>query len=301
MQPTEEATLQTSNKTAETQQTPNQAPIQMMSPQMMGQQMLTPYPNPMMNSVFIKGQKFLYSTDPLMDLECSNQAVVCQSIDWMEVMTGYETENFYSVFLIDKNGVNKYAFSCEEQSGCCMRNCCPGNCRSFNITIKHRKQFGFQQVEALFAKFIRPFKCTCCCAARPEMLGTFTTGATFGKIIQPYSCCSPRFEVGDDKRIKYIVEISCCQCGYCCSNSCCGMLSETVGNIYSGDDEGLNIPKGTITKKVTFFKSLISDAGTWEINFPAAATPEDKLLLIGCAIMIGYRFTEKRGNDKKEK
>jgi len=58
---------------------------------------------------------------------------VKQKFELLEVVTGFETENKYTVYAWDVSGKNEGIplFKCKEKSGFSNRNCLPGDCRSF--------------------------------------------------------------------------------------------------------------------------------------------------------------------------
>ena len=62
--------------------------------------------------------------DPLSILQIAPQVKIKQTIEWLEVITGYETKNRYIIYA-KINSQNFYLFKCKEESGFCMRNCCP--------------------------------------------------------------------------------------------------------------------------------------------------------------------------------
>ena len=184
-------------------------------------------PNPM---VFVE--------NPLQELAASKVAIIEQQIELLEMITGCETKNRYHVFLQNPYGQKKFLFKCKEESGCCERNCCPSDARPFLMKVKHitgqnQMQEDFQKV---YAEFNRAFKCTCFCLARPSMNATFAKSKVFfGKVVEPFTCCDPIFNVFDkDKAIHFRIRLDCCQCGFCCRNSCCGKLSSVTLNIYEG-------------------------------------------------------------------
>jgi hypothetical protein len=224
-----------------------------------------------------------YTTDSLQILENAPVAKIRQQIEWLELITCCETKNRYDVFAkINEQSI--FLFRCKEQSGWCMRNCCPGNCREFSLKLTLPNQ-------QIFAYLERPFKCTCYCCNRPLMTGKFKDGRKFGKIIEPFRCCSPLFETFDESdSSKYFLEIPCCQCGFCCRGCICGKCSEVYGNIYNNSN--LTTPVGVIKKKEKCIQETFTDANTFVITFPVDATIYDKLNLIAAVLMIDYRYYE---------
>ena len=228
--------------------------------------------------------------DPLEILKTAPTAKIKQQIELLEIVTGCETKNRYDVFA-QINGQNYYIFKCKEDSSWYQRNCCPADNREFNL----RWTLPNQQIFALCDK---PFKCTCCCLQRPEMLCRFKNNQQFGRIKEPWRLCSPFFETYDEADgSKYALEIPCCQCGFCCRNCCCGKCSEVFGNIYKV--ENLSVPVGVVKKKENCIQEMISDANTFIITFPVDATIGDKLNLIACVLLIDYRYYETSGGSNQ--
>ena len=164
--------------------------------------------------------------------------------------------------------------------------------------VNNPADFVIDDYSSYYALFEKPFKCTCCCLARPEMTGR-NTSTNFGKVYEPCTCCDPMFHVMDSKDlIKWKVTADCCQCGIICRESC-GKCSEVIFPIYSGDKTVFEPGKGEgyIKKLFSGMKELISDADSFELSFPVNATPEEKLMLIATVLMIDYRYYEDNGND----
>ena len=73
--------------------------------------------------------------DPIKILEISSIVKIKQQIEWLEMISGCETKNRYLVYA-KINEQNYFLFKCKEQSGWCMRNCYPSDCRESNLNIK---------------------------------------------------------------------------------------------------------------------------------------------------------------------
>jgi hypothetical protein len=169
------------------------------------------------------GNKYIYVPDPMAELAMSTGVLIRQEAQFLEQITGCESPNRYFVFSQSPQGGMKLLFKCKEQSGCCMRNCCPANSREFNMLIKHVKNASNldDNYSAPYLHISKPFKCTCCCLDRPEMLAYFcSTHLSLGKIKQPMNCCDPEFYIYDGNVTKrYTIYADCCQCGLFCKNN----------------------------------------------------------------------------------
>ena len=53
-------------------------------------------------------------------------------------------------------------------------------------------------------------------------------------------------------------------------------------------------PVGSIVKKVANLSELVTSADSYQVNFPADAKPNEKLLLIITTLMIDYQFFEEK-------
>lgn len=81
--------------------------------------------------------------------------------------------NNYSVYATDGQGkvLDKVPalFYIHEKSSCFSRLCLPGDCRGFAIKAKDF-EIRKEKKRGLVAVGERPFKCTCLCLGRPEMI-----------------------------------------------------------------------------------------------------------------------------------
>ena len=252
------------------------------------------------------GMNYSLTQNPLETLKIAASARIIQQVELLEMITGCETKNRYSVFITDTFGMQHYLFKCKESSSCCSRNCCYANARPFKMRVKHitpANQNNDDFAET-FAEFNRPFKCTCLCCNRPEMKGTLkNTGEPFGKVIEPFTCCSPVFYViAQDNSVRYTIYLDCCQCGFYCRNNLCGKLSSVSMKVFEGKTSNFS-GKGIAQIKKTQggLKELVTDADTYDVMFPNDASPEDKLMIIGAVLMVDYRYYEEGPCERADK
>ena len=245
------------------------------------------------------GITYVYVPDPMQELALSTGVLIRQQPQFFEQITGCESPNRYYVFSQSPQGGMKLLFKCKESSECCQRNCCSASAREFIMDIKHIANAGMmnENFQNSFVHVNKPFKCTCFCLERPEMIATFCQGGQLlGKVKQPFTCCDPLFTVTDNAGVdRFFVHADCCQCGIMCSNNFCGKMSEALFNIYG--DAALTSPIGSIIKKVATFSELVTSADSYQVNFPANATPNEKLLLIITGLMIDYQYFEEKAGD----
>ena len=243
-----------------------------------------------------------YCEDPLQILSNVNRAYIFQELEVWEQVTGCEQKNNYNVCVVDPiTQMQYYLFRCKEDSSFCQRFCCSGASRAFSMRCKHiaaDNAFG-EGYNNYFAELLRPFKCTCCCCARPEVSCALKEGnINLGTIKEPCTCCSPVLEIygpGDlgnkDISLRYTILIDCCQVSYMCSSCKCGKCQELECNIYEGKDSDMNRKVGRIIKKVTM-EEFFSKSNTFAIDFPENATSLDRLLMIFAGLFIDYRLFE---------
>ena len=234
-------------------------------------------------------QNFVYVEDPLTELSHCSGAIIRQQIEYLEVLTGCETQNRYHVFLQSPMGL-KYAFKCSERSTCCARCCCAGDCRSLEMIIRH--VISLDQLQGDLAKvFIRcdkPCKIGCCCMCRPVMdVRLADSGVRLGTVREPFTCCDLDSEVYDSVgNLKYEVEGDCCQIGLCC-----GADMEKLASIeFIIKENGRAV--GMMRKLGASFGEFFTKADSYQITFPPNATPEEKMLLIIDGLMIDYQYFE---------
>lgn len=256
-------------------------------------------------SINMFGQQMQIVSDPMIALAQTTVCFVKQHIELLEIVTGCETPNRYSVFAKNNLGQTVLLFKCKEESECCTRTYCRGDSRPFKMKVKHISNPNVDDdFMNTFALFNRPFQCTCCCLARPELTGTYKDefGAQIGKITEPCTLCDPHLDITDSKgNLKYKIHGDCCQCGFCCRSDVCGKCSDVIFPIFAANvtDYNINNKIGAVRKVCSGVAELISDADNFEITFPSDATPEDKLMLIGATLMIDYRYYEENPRDNK--
>ena len=217
------------------------------------------------------------------------------------MITGCEIANRYHIFGQSPQGI-KYLFKFNERSGWFMRNCCPSNLRQFDMNIVHISYVNNMGTELKkdFANAFKPFKCTICCLNRPEIFLSLNDGnKRLGLIKNIFTLCDPEFEIFDENsKLKYIITADCCQCGLIFNNSLFGKLSEVIFNILSPNKNQI---VGTVMKKMANYSEMVTDADSYQINFPQTASPKDKLLIIALGLMIDYQYFETNSSGAKRK
>lgn len=243
--------------------------------------------------------------DPLSMLANAKNAYIEQQIELAEMITGCETSNRYHVYIITHSNELVYLFKCKEQSSCFSKQCCSSDSRPFNMKIRHvscRSDYILDDYSTYWALLERPFKCTCCCLARPEMTAGSKT-SYFGKVYEPFTCIDPYFHIfNSSNNLRWQVHANGCQCGICCRAGVFGKCSEAKFNIFSAEKEKLEDENkdGEIKRLFSgLVQELYTDADNFFISFPLTATPEEKLMLIATTLMIDYRYFEDNGNNDR--
>ena len=178
-----------------------------------------PMPPTAMPPVHFAGITYTYVLDPMQELALSPSVLIRQQPQFFEQISGCESPNRYFVFSQSPQTGFKMLFKCKEQSECCQRNCCSASMREFVMDIKHIANAGAlnENFQNSFVHVNKPFKCTCCCLERPEMIANYSAnGELVGKVKQPFSCCDPIFTIYDNAgTMRYFIYADCCQCGLC--------------------------------------------------------------------------------------
>jgi hypothetical protein len=252
----------------------------------MGPMIPPPYGGPMINTP----QNFVFILDPFQEIAQSYGAIIRQQPSLLEAVTGCQTQNRYHVFLQTPYGV-KYAFKCNEHSDSCARCCLSSNARPLKIDMRH--VVSVQEFDGDLAKIFigidKPCQCACCCFCRPYMdVRLSDNGQRLGHIREPCTCCDIETEIYDaNGHLRYEIHGDGCQMGLCC-----GECVKKLSNIYFEIRQNGSVV-GTFTKLSSNIGEFFTKADSYQITFPANATPADKFLLIIAGLMIDYQNFEK--------
>lgn len=161
--------------------------------------------------------------------------------------------------------------------------------------VKEEKDYSDDSFDDYYFLFDRPCKCTVLCCCRPEIEIKTKNGSVIGKVVEPFTCCSPCFKIYNAQGIiTYSVLVNCCQCIYLCNckTKCSiGKLYDGKFEIYDGDYT-TGTPVGFIEKKSKGCAQMVSVADSYLLRFPPKASSEDRISLLAAAIMIDYRYYE---------
>ena len=244
-------------------------------------------------------------------------AVISQAPQYLETFCPCEFENEYNIYAGDRKNPNakmdegNKIFSCKEHSTCFQRYCCTADSREFNVELcfkemNYNPTAGNYSTEwKPFVKMYRPYKCTCCCLARPEVEVTYIENGQkrrLGRILNNFTCCDYSFKIyeGDSTSHLYRVNASCCQCGIICKCPC-KPCREVDFELY-GNNKGKEELIGSIRKVWGgLIKELFSNASNFTILFPNNSTWEQKALLLCTMMFIDFRYFENSEHEDKNR
>ncbi|CAH1776139.1 unnamed protein product [Owenia fusiformis] len=214
-----------------------------------------------------------------------DQILVHQQVELLEVVTGFETQNKYEI----KNSMGQQVYFAQEESGCCMRQCCgPGRGFTMHIT----DNLGQEVIRCR-----RPFKCCagCCWCASAEccaytLIVETPAGEVLGTVRQACSPWTPKFTIMDanDQTI-FDVKGPCC----ICVGPCCTWDQEFV---VTQPDSGHEV--GKVSKQWSgLVKEMFTDADNFGISFPMDLDVKIKAVMIGAVFLIDLMYFQKRNNN----
>ena len=221
-----------------------------------------------------------------------SDVMIKQKMEWLEVVSGCETENRYHVYGFDPLTQQKKAklFKCREKSDWCSRQCLSGSCRPFKMNISTIKPNGEQEP---FLQMERPCRCTFLCFNRPEVhVNLVENGRTeyLGKVIDPFRWCNMEVDTYDHvNEIRYRIYGSCCQLGTFCRCPCdpCQTFNFDVRSA-TGD----NLSKMQ-KKSKGCIEAHYTDADNFNLNFPKNITAGDKVMLMCAVLFLDFRHFER--------
>ena len=203
----------------------------------------------------------------------------------------------------EKEGEAYYLFDSKDLSPTCSHNCCPNQAKSVKMEIG---SYGIGKgIRQRFAIFEKPYRCAClflcACCTRPTFNIFINEGnEKIGYIREIRIACDPTLNVFSKyDTLKYTISGSCCQCGYCCKDLCCGMCNSATFSIYNGADDKKEKPEGTISKIKFSGNKVKPDYEQSTIVYPIQASCEDKVLILAAALFIQILYFQNINNTKR--
>jgi len=207
-----------------------------------------------------------------------------QSVDILEIITGFDVQNRFKI----NNNLNQRVYFAQESSSTLMRLCCGPN-RGFTYRVTDNNQLEVFRV-------VRPFECGKGCYCCPmESCRYFATvedknGVCLGHISNLQFCMSPTFGLYDANR-----ELICEIRGPCCpiQNVCCkDDIDFPVIELSSGSQNG------TISKVWGgFLKEMYTKADNYRVTFPVDLDVKKKAVMISAALIMDMMIFERSKNN----
>uniref|UniRef100_A0A1A9W564 Phospholipid scramblase n=1 Tax=Glossina brevipalpis TaxID=37001 RepID=A0A1A9W564_9MUSC len=209
-----------------------------------------------------------------------DQLLVKQKVELLEALTGFETNNKFSI----KNALGQKVYYAVEENDCCTRNMC-GPARPFDMKI-------FDNFRNEVIHMHRPLACSSClcmcCLQSIEV--TAPPGNVIGSVEQEWSICTPSFRI-KNQLDEVVLRIE----GPICTFSLCG---EVEFNILSLTGENI----GKISKQWSgLAREIFTDADFFGIIFPLDLDVRMKAVLLGATFLIDAMFFEKSGNRETDR
>jgi hypothetical protein len=211
---------------------------------------------------------------------------------WFQECFGCDANTEFNIATMESpQGNFLYAL---ENTSCCIRFCC-GPMRPFTINV----YAGTGAAGPAVASYERPFRCplgNCKCCCYQQVIVKDSAGAVSGSVKETcYVCPVPRFNIlRADGTVQYSLhQPTCCfgLCVNCCKEGCCNCRIPFY--IYSPDNDANEV--GKIVKIWGgFAKEILTDADTFEVQFPTNQDAATKARVLGATFLINQLFFERQ-------
>lgn len=214
---------------------------------------------------------------------------------WFQELLGCEAQDEFKWFNTT-DGRNDQIGTSLEESDCCARMFC-GGCHEFTMVAKDSNGEEILTMN-------RPWSCNagackCCCY---QKMSYSHKGTNIGEMEELCWACVPRMQIKDasGKPIYKVHSPTCCMgmCVNCCAegNPCGKGCCKVPFYIYPASQEDTDNGAPYVGKVVKVPKSLMTeifvDSEAFDVNFPVDATPVQKAMIAGSAILINANFFE---------
>lgn len=170
------------------------------------------------------------------------------------------------------------------------------------------KQFAFDPKRGVnrpvwvdFLTLNREYQCTCLCCNRPVIeVFNNSRGARekVGYIRDVWTCYDYSFYIyeGNSEDAIYMINASCCQCGFHC-HCPCGSCKEIIFDMTDLRKSGIRVGE---VKKVWSgcAKEILTNADDYSVLFPQRIPWQHKALILSCILFIDYRYFEERHDNR---
>lgn len=236
-----------------------------------------PFPGPIQQQpgfgpITASGVQWYANTDYQNYLRNATMFHVKQKVEILEILTGFETANKYTV----KDQAGNKVFYVVEQTDVCSRLCLPA-CRPFLLVVKDLRGMDVLRIE-------RKIDCTCCCGLLcPDTVTVSTpSGQVLGSIVEKFSCIYPKLDLKD------ATEKTCLKVkGPFLPMAFCGQGIVFQVNALNG------VSIGAISKEYGgLVREFFTDADSFNMTFPADLDPSMKAVCLGALFCIDFQYFE---------
>ncbi|TKS81518.1 Phospholipid scramblase 2 [Collichthys lucidus] len=207
-----------------------------------------------------------------------DQILVHQSVNILEIFTGWEMSNVYTVK--DRMG-QKVFVAIEEDNILSMQACGPA--RPFTIHL-------YDNMGKEVLTLTRPLRCTSCCfpCCLQELEVQSPPGTPIGYVVQNWHPILPMFTILNEWRnpqLKIKGPFCNCQC-----------IPDVTFEVKSLDEHSV---VGHISRQWSgIIQEVLTDANNFGISFPMDLDVKIKAVMVGACFLIDFMFFEK--NKKKD-
>uniref|UniRef100_A0A3Q3VNU0 Phospholipid scramblase n=1 Tax=Mola mola TaxID=94237 RepID=A0A3Q3VNU0_MOLML len=208
-----------------------------------------------------------------------NQLLVHQKVELLEMVTGWETNNVYTV----TNSMGQPVFLATEDNNFFVLQVW-GPSRPF--TIRLHNNLG-QEVLTL----TRPLRCSLCCfpCCLQELEVQSPHGNPIGYVEQIWHPFLRKFTILNERKEPQLrIRGRCCDCG---------CMSDIVFEVTSLDESEV---VGRICKQWSgFMQEAFTDADNFGISFPMDLDVKMKAVMLGACFLIDFMFFEHKPQDRQ--
>ena len=186
-----------------------------------------------------------------------------------------------------ENQQGDFLYALEDTS--CMNRFILGSIRPWEMNVTQGAEAG----GPLVAKYERPFRCgmgSCKCCCYQEVLSTLPSGQANGSVVETFWMFVPMFNVvGPGGDVEYKLSMPTCVGGLCVNVCAEGLCNCRIPFYIFKPDSGTTKEEkvGNITQVwVSLITEVLTDASSFEVNFPADASQESKARLLGATFLI---------------
>lgn len=211
-----------------------------------------------------------------------DQLLVNQTVEMLEVFTGFETTNKYVI----KNSIGQMVYYAREESDCCVRNCC-GPRRKLELRI-------VDNVSRQVIHIKRRFACqSCLCPCWLQKIEVSSPpGVAIGYVEQNWNPVFPSFTVKDSSD-EPVLTIK----GPFWTSSCC--CRDVKFRIMSANG---SVKVGKIYKQWSgMAKETFTDADNFAITFPMDLDVRIKAVILAATFLIDYMYFESTDSKNRVK